>query len=997
MCDLKAAGLLAVVGGGRPLAGPLTDAAYTPLTMDGERVVVAADDGARVGTTGRDADAGRRVNAVRSPGAAGIYGRAAELAQVARTLRRLDEGIGAVVVIEGGAGIGKSRMLAEVASIARDSGISVGRAVAEPGETLVELAALLEALFVGPEPLLDSRDVVLPHPAPEQRFWLLRDLHALLERAAMDRPLLVSIDDAQWADGGTVAALRALPAQLAEVPIGWVIAARPLQESRPVAAVFDQLKRTGATGIVLGPLDAEPAAELAAELLGAAPDEGVLELMDEAEGSPFLLVELLLGLFEEGRIRVAGGRAELIDRRLPNRVREGMQGRLARLSESAATVATVAASLGQTFSFGELARTLGWPASSLLGPVDELLRADLLVERDEKLRFWHDITRGAVRASVPASARRALDRQAAGALLEGGALPVEVASQLAASAEPGDELAITTLLEAARALLTSDPVTSAQFGRRALEISPPQHARRGEIVGQTAIALHIAGNSDEAIQFADTALRQTLPAEQEAEVRLGIAGMFAISPEIRVPAGRRALALPGVSDTLRARHLACLVHNLVTSGRVDEARQTLIQARPVVEAAGDARATFTLTVAESAIDYADDRFGRSLELIASAYRDGIFAGDDQRLRLANMWHGELLSAHDRYDEALAIAADGLAAAQRDRQGWAYQMFETWHARTLLRTGRLGEAAGVLAARYALEDGSRAAAVLDAAGIVALGRIALHVGDTRQVRRLTAITRTMLEQGTPAVRRHAAWLLALFAHAEGDPAAARRWLRVPSEPDGHPILPRFPLDIADEVQLARIALAARDDELGALALANTQRRAQMNPGVPSIAAAAAHVRGLVRRNEADLREAADLFAKGPRRLEHASALEDLGANLVSSDGADQIDVLSRALVVYTEAGATWDARRVRSRLRALGVRRRIVATEPRTDGWAAITPAELAVARLVADGLTNRQIAERLFLSPHTVNAHVRHSFTKLAINSRVALARFTRDHDQERP
>ncbi len=119
--------------------------------------------------------------------------------------------------------------------------------------------------------------------------------------------------------------------------------------------------------------------------------------------------------------------------------------------------------------------------------------------------------------------------------------------------------------------------------------------------------------------------------------------------------------------------------------------------------------------------------------------------------------------------------------------------------------------------------------------------------------------------------------------------------------------------------------------------------------------------------------------------------------MSSDGADQIDVLSRALVVYTEAGATWEARRVRSRLRALGVRRRIVATEPRTDGWAAITPAELAVARLVADGLTNRQIAERLFLSPHTVNAHVRHSFTKLAINSRVALARFTRDHDQERP
>ena len=136
-----------------------------------------------------------------------------------------------------------------------------------------------------------------------------------------------------------------------------------------------------------------------------------------------------------------------------------------------------------------------------------------------------------------------------------------------------------------------------------------------------------------------------------------------------------------------------------------------------VEATDDARATFTLHVAESALEYADGRFGPSLELITSAYRDGIFAGDDQRLRLAHMWHGELQSATDRDDEALAIAADGLAAAQRDRQGWAYQMFETWHGRMLLRTGRLSEARAVLEGRFALEDGTHAASVLEAAGIV----------------------------------------------------------------------------------------------------------------------------------------------------------------------------------------------------------------------------------------------------------------------------------------
>src|SRR4029077_16506410 len=188
----------------------------------------------------------------------------------------------------------------------------------------------------------------------------------------------------------------------------------------------------------------------------------------------------------------------------------------------------------------------------------------------------------------------------------------------------------------------------------------------------------------------------------------------------------------------------------------------------------------------------------------------------QRLRLAHMWHGELLSAADRSEEALAIAADGLAAAQHDRQGWAYQMFETWHGRLLLRTGRLSEAHAVLDSRYALEDGTHAASVLEAAGIVALGRLAIHTGDTRQARRLGDIAQVMLDQGTPAVRRHAAWLLALFAMAEGATEAARAWLDAPAEPDGRAILPRFPLDVADDVTLARIALATHDDKLAQLA-------------------------------------------------------------------------------------------------------------------------------------------------------------------------------------
>jgi len=922
-----------------------------------------------------------------------FHGRDAELALVRGELERVADGVAAVVVVEGAAGMGKSRLLAEMVAIAGSFGIKVGVGAADPSVTVVELAALLAALFDGGDPLLDPDSLSTLHAQPEQRFWLLRDLQQLLERAALKSPLLIAIDDAQWADSGTIAALRALPMRLVGLPIAWVIALRPPREATPLVYALEQLKQEGARTVALGPMDEDAVAQLAEDMLAAQPDQSILEQLSDAGGSPFLIVETLLGLREEERIRVVDGRVELTDDQPPQRVQERMRQRLGRLSDAASEVATVAASLGRRFTFDEVARTLGRRASDLLAPVGELLEADLLVERDERLAFWHDITREAVRVSVPVTARRALDRQAAGVLLEAGALPVEVAGQLAASAEVGDEVAIATLFDAAKTLVTTDPVTAAQFGRRALEIAPLHHPRRGENVATTAIALHIAGDSEQAMAFADRALRETLPPLQEAEVRLSIAGMFAISPEIRIGAGRLALNLPDLSVTTRARHLACLFHNLVTAGRIDEARAVLEETRTTVESADDPRASFTLRMAESSLEYIDDRFDSALGLITSACRDGVLAGDDQRLRLAHLHHGEMLSAADRYEEALAIAADGLTAAQRDRQAWAYQMFETWHGRMLLRTGRLSEALAVLEGRFALEDGTRAAAVLDAAGIVALGQLAIHTGDARQARRLGKIAHVMLEQGTPAVRRHARWLLALFAMAVGDAEGARDWLRASSDPGDRPILPRFPLDITDEATLARVALTTKDDELAHLALRNSRRRAELNPGVASIAATAAQVRGLLEPSHADLREAVALFERTPRRLELAAALEDLGGERVAPDRDAAIEILGRSLTLYTELDAIWDARRVRRRLQELGVRRRIVTAEPETHGWTALTTSELAVARLVADGLTNREVADRLFVSPHTVNSHLRHVFSKLGINSRVELARLAHKHD----
>ena len=137
----------------------------------------------------------------------------------------------------------------------------------------------------------------------------------------------------------------------------------------------------------------------------------------------------------------------------------------------------------------------------------------------------------------------------------------------------------------------------------------------------------------------------------------------------------------------------------------------------------------------------------------------------------------------------------------------------------------------------------------------------------------------------------------------------------------------------------------------------------------------------------------LFERSPRRLALGSALEDYGRCLTRTDRVGGVAVLGRALELYLALGAEWDARRVRGRLAELGVRRRIVATREGGSGLTSLTGAESQVARLVSDGITNREIADRLFLSPHTVNSHLRHIYDKLAINSRTELTRIVAEQE----
>jgi DNA-binding CsgD family transcriptional regulator len=917
-----------------------------------------------------------------------LAGRDEELACIGERLASVKAGHGEVVVLEGAAGYGKTRLLQETVAIARRMGIRSGAGAARESHRLAPVMPLIEALFDGEEPLLDPAGLQQTDLMLTPRYWLIQELQNQLEQAAIDGPLLVCLDDVQWADGGTIEALRTLPVSLGGLPIGWLLTCRPAEAPRLLRRSVRTLEALGATTLPLSGLDEGAVATLATEAFGAPPAPELLRQLARADGNPFLLTQLLTGLAEERLVAVDGGLAQLTGDQLPERLRWTLVDRLDRLSPTARHVVGVASALGRRFTIRYLAAMLTSSPSELLPTVEELLAADLLAEDAAGLTFRHDLIREAVLESMPRPALRALERQAAGVLLDAGVPPVEIARLLLDSAEPGDELAIRALAEAARALGTSDPEAAADIARGALALTAPRDPLRASLVADTAILLHGAGRVAEGQAFAQAALRDVLPPEAEAEVCLSIAAMLALSPDVRAEMGERALSLVGVPEPLRARHLAALAHNRVAGGRTREAHAVRERAVPLVQEHGDLTARFTLGLSAAALDYVDGRPGDALAVLEATMRERHRATDEARARMTGQWRSELLVALDRPAEAIeAITTAGVQAAQ-DRQAWAVRWFESSRGRYLFQVGQLGDAAAALEGLLRANDDAVELSVVDVAGLVALGRVALHLGDARLTGETAALARPVLDTTVPGLRRHAAWLLALQAMARSDAGGAHAILMSLGADAEESVLPLYPMDVTDPPQLVRIALAAGDDALAEATTATAAARAARNAGVRTMHGAAEHCAGLLARDAGRLVRAAETLADAPRPLALASALEDAGHALAAAGRQeDAVAQLSRALEVYAEAGATWDAGRVRGRLRALGVNRRAArSTGPRT-GWAGLTESELAVARLVASGLTNREVAERLFVSPHTVSMHLRHAFAKLEVSSRVELTR----------
>src|ERR1700733_1259914 len=365
-----------------------------------------------------------------------LRGRQQELAVIRRKLSQGRAGPGGVILLEGSAGLGKTRLLDECVSMAAELSFRVGRGAVEPGR-VIELGALFDALFEGSPPLADRRALDDVHASSEFLFWLLQDVQSLIEEAALKDPVLICLDDLHWGGTSLSIAIRHLPQRLSSLTVAWVLAFRPDQGPHQVQLAKMELIENGAELIRLGPLDREAVAQVATDVLGAEADEELLQKAARVQGNPFLLVEFFRGLQDDLLVSLDSGRATLVEDRLPHRVSDSMRGRLARMSAASQRAATFASGLGRRFSIHDLAALTDLSITELIGPVNELLQAEILADDGGQLAFRHDIIREAVRGRLLSPIRRAVDRQAADVLLARGALPAEVATQLVESAAPG--------------------------------------------------------------------------------------------------------------------------------------------------------------------------------------------------------------------------------------------------------------------------------------------------------------------------------------------------------------------------------------------------------------------------------------------------------------------------------------------------------------------------------------------------------------------------------
>ncbi|HEY2199561.1 MAG TPA: helix-turn-helix transcriptional regulator, partial [Mycobacterium sp.] len=281
--------------------------------------------------------------------------------------------------------------------------------------------------------------------------------------------------------------------------------------------------------------------------------------------------------------------------------------------------------------------------------------------------------------------------------------------------------------------------------------------------------------------------------------------------------------------------------------------------------------------------------------------------------------------------------------------------------------------------------------LDMMRMVILAEVAGRTDDRTLLQQMVNDARDAYSTGSSVVRRGAAHVLALAAWQRNDVHDAMRWLGGDITLFQSPIWPQ----VLDRVIFsARVAAAAGDAGLRARVLQAADVLERERPAIPLFTGVAGYARGILERDAPALVAAADVLQSSSRPLLYAAAAEDAGGELARTDHPDKaLDQLNAAFDTYLHHEALADARRVGRELRRLGVERRIVSHPRAKTGWDSLTDSELKVVNLIAQGVTNRDVATQLYLSPNTVKTHIRSAFTKLDINSRAQLMQLMRGSD----
>jgi DNA-binding NarL/FixJ family response regulator len=890
--------------------------------------------------------------AVRLAGCEVMRGRDAEQKIVRDLLRHAQHGRGGVLLVEGEPGAGKSLLLREATGEATGQGFSLAAGAA---------------------------DLVRAH----------------LEKRAAINPVLVCLDDLQWASPVTLAVLRTLPRELQRLPVAWILA-RCSTARRDAEYLFSLLEADGAVRVSLGPLGDDAVAGLLADAFGAPPDQSLLDLASGAAGNPALLAELARGLADSDSVTVTGGHAVLVSSRLPERMWRLAERRLAGVSQRARHLLVTAAVLGPSFRLEDAAEMLGETPAALLPTVEEAMAAGLIAATDDAFAFRHELLARAVGEMIPRPARKALHRQYGQILLSRGGSAGCAAGHLLQAAQPGDPASVAELDIAAAQTLRSAPQTAASLALRALELTPPADPDALFRSVAAAEALAAAGQLDQAARTAQNTLARPLPPAAEARLRCALSSVRCARGQARDAAAeaRMAMALPAPQLPRGLRDEAMAAYLQAVAGLRDELAAPLASSILTDPSQHASHAVAAALVTRAVISWENGNVGEGLALLRDAARDGAGISPDARHVQPLLALAAALVDVRQLDEAEKIlrAADSQALHGIPAQA----ALGIVRARIHLGRGRLADAADVG------QDTLETAETLGAHGYAAaahcvLGLIALRRGDpSAAAHHIACHTAAVPHFPGWYARAETTFAQAQVSEAHDSPAAAVGHIR-PICAD----LPRAPgLLLGDPTAaawLVRTALAAGEAGMAATAAQAAEALAAGNPGFPAITAAAAHSLGLAGQDPARLAEAA---AQHPDPWARASAAEDLGVlHARQADPNRAINHLTEAIQGYQLTGAVADAARVRRRLRQLGVRRRHWAQSARRPetGWESLTETERAACVLVAQGLNNRQIASQMYVSVSTVAFYMRQAFRKLNVGSRVEIACIVVQHGQPSP